>query len=504
MRQFAPHAVDFYKTGHNRMLPEGTEYIYSNLTPRSARLARQLPDADDRMVFFGLQRFIKDFLIDQWNETFFNRPKEVVLAHYKRRVDGAIGKGAADIDSFAALHDLGYLPLHIRALPEGSRVPMKVPALTIINTDERFPWLTNYLESVLSSDLWKSCVNSSQAYEFRRLLETAAMETVGNTHFVPFQGHDFSMRGMSGHVDAANSGVAHLTSFVGTDTVGAIDVAEEFYPRKEGEPAYLIGASVPATEHMVMCMGGQETEIETYRRLITQVHPSGVVSIVSDTWDYFKVLDNYNRVLKDEILGRRPDENGMAKVVFRPDSGDPVHIICGDPNAPVGSPEHKGSVEVLWDIFGGSVTEKGYRVLNERVGLIYGDAITLERAKAIIEGLKAKGFASTNIVFGIGSFSYQFVTRDSFSIAMKATWGQVNGQGVNLLKDPKTSDGSKRSATGLLRVEEEGGTFVLYENQTKTAAEGGALRTVFLDGDQWNVESLGTVRGRIDASLKRA
>ncbi len=498
---FAPHAVDFYKTGHHKMLPAGTEYIYSNLTPRSPKLARELPDSDHRMVFFGLQRFIKDFLIGQWNETFFHRPEDEVIEKLRARIDGAIGPGCADVEGFRALHRLGHLPLLIKALPEGARVPMQVAPLTVINTDPRFPWLTNYLESVLSAELWKPCVNASQAFEFRRLLEKAAIETTGNADFVPFQGHDFSMRGMSGHVDAANSGVAHLCSFVGTDTVAALDVAERFYGGDDMRPPYLIGASVPATEHMVMCIGGQEEEIETYRRLICDVHPSGIVSIVSDTWDYFQVLEDYTRRLKTEILVRTPDANGMAKVVFRPDSGDPVRIICGDPDAPEGDPARKGSVEILWEIFGGTTTEQGYRVLHPAVGLIYGDAITLERATDIIEGLKAKGYASTNLVFGIGSFSYQLVTRDSYSIAMKATWAQVNGEPRLLMKDPKTSAGAKRSAAGLLRVEEQNGTYVQHDHQTPEQEKGGALEPVFENGKLLREQSLAQIRARLAAQI---
>lgn len=498
---FAPHAVDFYKTGHHRMLPAGTEYIYSNLTPRSPRLAHALPDSDHRMVFFGLQRFIKECLIEQWNQTFFRQPEQEVLAQLRRRIDGAIGPGAADVEGFRALHRLGYLPLLIKALPEGARVPMQVPSLTIINTDPRFPWLTNYLESVLLAELWKPCVNASTAFEFRRLLQGAAIRTTGNADGVLFQGHDFSMRGMSGHVDAANAGVAHLCAFVGTDTVAALDVAERFYGGGDMRPPYLIGASVPATEHMVMCIGGQESEIETYRRLIRDVHPSGIISIVSDTWDYFQVLDDYTRRLKADILARTPDANGMAKVVFRPDSGDPVAIICGDPDAPDGSPAAKGSVEILWDIFGGTVSPQGFRVLHPAVGLIYGDAVTLERATAIIEKLIAKGYASTNLVFGIGSFSYQLVARDSFSIAMKATWAQVDGEERVLMKDPKTSAGAKRSAAGLIRVEERDGTYVLHDRQTREQEAGGALQPVFQDGRLLREQSLAGIRARLSAQV---
>ena len=161
--------------------------------------------------------------------------------------------------------------------------------------------------------------------------------------------------------------------------------------------------------------------------MITETYPAGIVSIVSDTWDYWKVITEFIPTLKSEILARD------GKVVIRPDSGDPVKIICGDPDAKPGSPEFKGSVECLWETFGGTETATGYKLLDGHIGLIYGDSITLERCEAICSQLEAKGFASTNVVFGIGSYTYQYVTRDTFGFAMKATYGEVNGKGLSLI-----------------------------------------------------------------------
>ena len=196
-------------------------------------------------------------------------------------------------------------------------------------------------------------------------------------------------------------------------------------------------------------------------------------------------------------MARQPNELGLAKTVFRPDSGDPVKIICGDPEAPEGSPAFKGAVECLWDVFGGTQTEAGFKVLHERVGLIYGDSITLERAKHILEGLAAKGFASSNLVLGVGSYTYQYITRDSFGFAMKATWGQVNGQGRDIFKDPITDSGLKKSAKGLLRVEKEGDDFVLYDQQTPEQEKQGAFETVFEDGKLLVDDTLDNIRARL-------
>ncbi|WP_353170774.1 nicotinate phosphoribosyltransferase [Acinetobacter rudis] len=486
------NAIDFYKADHRRQYPDGTEYVYANFTPRSSRLARMLADFDDKVIFFGLQGFIKHFLIDTWNEGFFQQPKNKVVAAYKHRMDSALGEGAIPVDHIEMLHDLGYLPLRIKALPEGSRVNMRVPVLTLVNTDPRFFWLTNYIETILSAELWKSCTTATFAYEYKRLLTQFAQKTGAPLDFVPLQGHDFSSRGMSGIYDAAQSGVGHLTSFIGTDSVASIDYAENYY-----NATGIIGVSVPATEHSVMCMGAEDNELETFRRLICDLYPSGVISIVSDTWDFWRVITQFTVALKSEILTRKPNALGLAKLVFRPDSGDPVKIICGDPDAQFDSPAYKGAVQCLWEIFGGTTTDKGYKVLNERIGLIYGDSITLERAQDILQNLESKGFASNNLVFGIGSFTYNYLTRDSFGFAVKATWGQVNGVGRELFKDPITDSGVKKSAKGLLRVEESEIGFTLFDQQTQEQEKKGALKVVFENGKLIDECNLNQIRERL-------
>ena len=486
MNIFPPHATDFYKTGHIRQYPEGTEYVYSNWTCRSDRWAHVLPDFDHKVVFFGLQGVCQWLLIDLWKCEFFDKPKDEVVAYYKRRMDSCLGPGAVDVQHIADLHDLGYLPLLIKALPEGSRVDIRVPMFTIINTDPRFFWVTNYVETQLSAELWKAITSATTAYEYRRLFDFYAEETGIDKSFVQWQGHDFSFRGMSGITDASQSGAGHLLSFTGTDTIAAIDYLENYY---SGEG--LIGGSVPATEHSVMSMGGEDGEFETFRRLITKTYPNGIVSIVSDTWDFWHVLADTAAQLKYVILARD------GKVVFRPDSGDPVKIIVGDASEPVGSPEYKGAVECLWEVFGGTTTPTGYKTLDSHVGLIYGDSIPLERAQAILKGLALKGFSSANIVFGIGSFTYQMVSRDTFGTAIKATWGVVNGEERELFKDPKTDNGTKKSACGLIRVEKENDHYVLYDHQTKEQENGGELKPVFLNGKMVRNETLAEIRNRL-------
>jgi nicotinamide phosphoribosyltransferase len=419
-------ACDFYKVGHIFQYPQGTTEIYSNLTARSNKRA---PVANgkriEKTLFVGLQVFLMQFLQESFDILFFGKPKGEVIAEFNRRNDGALGPGSVDSSHIAALHDLGYLPIEIKALPEGSLVPMGVPMLTIRNTLPEFYWVTNFLETALSAELWKITTTATIAFEYRKLLERWAKRTGSPKDFVLWQGHDFSMRGMSGISDAAISGLGHLFNFLGTDTIPAIEAMEKFY---DGLNTF-VGGSVAATEHSVMCAGGMDDEKETIRRLIQDIYPSGVVSVVSDTWDFFKVITETAAELKDVILNRQPNALGLAKVVFRPDSGDPANILCGDPKAEPGTPEFKGAVECLWEIFGGSFSATGHRLLNQRVGLIYGDSITTQRAVAILDGLEKKGFASCNVVFGVGSYTYQTIfgatrTIPKYRIIEKATYAQ--------------------------------------------------------------------------------
>lgn len=493
------HSIDFYKADHRRQYPEGTTLVFSNFTPRSAKNADihigeyHYPP---KIVFFGLQYFIKDFLMESWQKGFFELPKEKVVEWYKRRMDTSLGANSIPTDHIEALHDLGYLPIAINALPEGSLVPIGVPCLTISNTLPEFFWLTNYLETVLSTYLWLPCTSATTAYSYRKLLDRFAKNTGSPEDFVQWQGHDFSFRGMSSLQSATVSGAAHLLSFTGTDTVPAIDFLERYYGADCTKE--LIGGSIPATEHSVMCMGGEADEIGTFRRLITEVYPKGPVSVVSDTWDFWKVVSDYARCLKPEILAR------PGKVVFRPDSGDPANILCGNPNAHPGTLEHKGAVEVLWEIFGGTKTNTGHRLLDSHVGLIYGDSITPKIAAEILTRLDHEGFASGNIVLGIGSYTYQYVTRDTWGWAVKATYGVVNGEERNIFKKPKTDDGSKNSAKGILVVTKDNETNQLILRQECSWEEFNSrknlLQPVFRDGVLISAESLSTIRNRLHAS----
>lgn len=246
-----------------------------------------------------------------------------------------------------------------------------------------------------------------------------------------------------------------------------------------------------------MCAGGKENELGTINRLL-DVYLEGILSIVWDTWDYWYGLTHNLPLLKDRIMAR----NG--KVVVRPDSGDPVKIVVGDPDAPVGSPEYKGTAEILWEIFGGTITDKGFKLLDSHIGIIYGDSINDERAEAILAGLAAKGFASANIVFGVGSFTYQYVTRDTHNMAMKATWVKVDGVESAIFKDPKTDSGLKKSAKGrLAALRDENGELYLVNEATPEQEAQSAYLKVWENGDWYIWESWDTIVTRAHSEAER-
>ena len=463
------HCIDFYKADHRRQYPEGTQYVYSNFTPRSSI------NGEKYVIWFGLQYVIKYFLIDAWNNEFFKKPKKKIIKAYKRRMDNALGKNNIGTEHIEALHDLGYLPIRIKALPEGSLVGLKIPVFTIKNTLPEFFWLTNYLETALSCLLWKMTTSATTAFQYKQLLTKYAKLTNAPLEFVNYQAHDFSFRGMSSIEDAAMSGAGHLTSFYGSDTVPAIDLLEKYYNADSDKET--VGVSIPATEHSVMCAGEQSGEFNTFKRLITEVYPEGNLSIVSDTWDLWKVLDEYLPALKDNIVNRK------GRLVIRPDSGDPVEI----------------SVEVCNRLYNAFPGARGR--MHDNLGVIYGDSITLERCERILASLAFLGLTSDNMVFGVGSYTYQYKTRDNLGFAMKATWARIRGEEVILSKDPVTDNGNKKSAKGLLKVEKQSYGYILHDQCSEIDEKTGELKVVFIDGELKNETSLKEIRKRVEENL---
>ncbi len=528
--------TDFYKYAHPNLAIDGVDFMYGNYTSRNGRLSN-VPN-NKEVVFVGLQYFIKDVLLGEWNDTFFNVPKEKAIGSMKRIAEFCLGQPLYDTKPFEDLHDLGYLPLKIKALPEGVSVPYGVPPVTFVNTVKGFDWLEGFLETVFSTENWpiQTSATTAKAY-LKRTVES--FDSAGLPHdLVPFMCHDFSLRGCFGRHAGAMSGFGHLTSFAGTDTIPAILFAEKYY--NANMETELVGASVNATEHSIsttaiMSMVEEqgisklEAEVKFVQHLMKKA-PTGVLSHVSDSFDFWAFVTEGLPVLKEEILSRD------GKLVIRPDSGDPVKILTGLANSgkvytdrlmtgnkrdcdevvningeyylineglvseeQVSIYEVKGLIECLGDLFGTTESPTGLKLLHDNIGAIYGDSITLERQDQIIKRLEAKGYAGM-VVLGIGSYSYQYVTRDSHGSAVKSTWAERNGIAVDVCKDPKT-DAKKKSLKGLIRVELEDEGYVAYDQQTPEQESQGELKTVFEDGVLLYETSLAEIRQRVKDSL---
>lgn len=517
---------DFYKISHRIQYPENTQVIYSTLTPRTNKYA---PSGIDSVVSLGFQKFAHEYLVNFFNENFFKRDLSDALNDYVKTLEKA-GFANPETQHIEKLHALGYLPLRVRVIPEGTLVPVTVPICTIENTHPDFFWLTNYFETLISCSTWQCITSATIAHEYRKIGDQYAVFTCESKDHVDYQFHDFSMRGLSSLASAVDSGIGHLASFKGTDTIPAIQAIEHFY-----ESRGIIGTSIPATEHSVMSanagVNGVQDEYETYRRLIQDLYPSGFVSIVSDTYDFWKVVTETLPKLKGII------ESRDGKVVIRPDSGDPVDILCGTVSVkPLGmhealvdgvsyfkkedgsvikktvtgnvirweeddrTPEQKGLIEVLYEIFGGRVNSKGFIELNPKIGAIYGDSITLERAESILKHLLLKGFASSNVVFGVGSFTYQFNTRDTFGFAVKSTAATIDSVEVDIFKDPKTDSAKmKKSQRGRVLVYREGDT-IKFKDGLKSYDDftGDIMQTIFENGALHNVETFDVIRSRLN------
>lgn len=398
--------------------------------------------------------------------------------------------------------------------------------MTFVNTVDGFAWLTLYMETMISNLAWKASTAATIAKLYRRQCTEWVKKTdPTNMWLVDYMCHDFSARGLSGPFDMIAVGLGHATSFRGSDTLAAIPAARYYYDESENE---VIINSVNASEHSV-----STTKIFTVgeQQMIAdwiKIFPKGILSIVADTFDLWKLITEYLPANKEAIMARD------GKLVIRPDSGDPVDIICGlnsrdcitdwtieqvSLNKKVSLPEFKGVIELLWDIFGGTVNEQGYKVLDPHIGAIYGDSITPDRQREIYERLAAKGFAATNIVLGVGSFTYQYNTRDTLGFAAKGAWFEVKSflskphseddgkeiiETYNIYKDPVTDDGTKKSLKGLLAVVEvESMTtktkhLAVLQECTPEEENQSLLQVIYEDGKFYNQTTLTEIREQLN------
>jgi len=485
---------DGYKIGHRKMLSPGTEFLYGTWIPRSIKHA---PKGVTKIVSFG-QQLVARWLHDEYQEHFFNLTKDEAL---KFGQDMSMYLGMEfDASHFADLHDLGYLPIRIKSLPEGIETSPNIPHMTFVNTKKGFAWLTLYLETIISSLAWKPATSATIALQYKRNLVDWVMKTdPSNAWLIPFLAHDFSARGLNPW-DMLSSGLGHTTSFRGSDSIIVIPGARYFYGEPENE---VVINSVNASEHSVsttciFTMG--ESQMLNY---FMDQFPTGILSVVSDTFDLWKLITQYLPENKEQIMSRE------GKLVIRPDSGDPVDILCGkgiyesgdrlltneEIDEDVHIPTFKGVIELLWDVFGGTVNAQGYKVLDPHIGAIYGDSITLDRQIQIYERLAAKGFAATNIVLGVGSYTYQMNTRDTFGFAAKGAWFEANEVGYDIYKDPVTDDGTKKSLKGLIMVDTN---HDVHTQCSWEEEETGILQTIYENGNFFNETTLTQVREKLD------
>ena len=444
--------VDAYKMGHMCQYPTDTEYIYSVLQLRSDRYFSKTP-------IVGLQYLIKEYLMQPIN-------KQDVLELIAETKEMGIYHPETE-KKLMSLVKLGYLPLEIKAIPEGSVIDLPNAICTIQNTVEGFHWCVGLVETLLLK-WWSALATSSCSLAYRQVVDKYFEET-SDSHFLkPFAVHDFGARATMCPESASFTGMAHALNFDGSDTIVSAPLIRKYY---NGEG--MVICSVPASEHSVMCSYGREDEIKAFENML-DTYKTGIVSIVSDTYNWYDVMDKMTLDLKDKILARD------GKVVFRPDSGNPYDIICGEMpmrgvSMDYGS-KQIGGIRALDKVFGHTVNSKGYKVLDSHVGLIYGDGMYLERFEKTLETMKQLGYSAENLVIGVGGILRNH-TRDTLGAAFKATCVCRNGVWTPIMKDPVTDQG-KKSYKGFVSVIKEDG-------QYKTV-EGGhpndLLQTVFKDG----------------------
>ena len=519
-------ATDSYKHSHHAFVPDGTSLLYSHLTPRgNKRFLNNYPDHDDKIVVYGIRYLIEE-LQYRWKKGFFDRKWKKIEKESLQVLGHHLGFTETDLVKFKKLHELGYLPLQIKAIKEGSLVNTGVPILTVVNTLPEYFWLTNFIESYILNTLCPAMTAATITREFAKLRDQYFDMTVEDQTYKGFHLHNFSYRGCHGHEVAGLIGSAHNLFTLGTDTLYGIAIAQEYYGA--GEVAY----SVNAGEHSVVTLGINYYDNEdklngeylNLRSLLTEKYPTGILSYIADSYDFWRVIDTILPNLKKEIMTRE------GKLVIRPDTGDAVINLCGyrvietpevysiekaieyaalnnaevvktdgrfyliEPqiNTPtthkeISEAEALGLVETLWNTFGGTTNTKGYRQLDSHIGIIYGDGLSYHKVKLIYQLLSAKGFAVDNVILAQGAYTMSTLNdRDQFNVAIKASAAIVNGDIVPVFKDPATDHG-KKSVKGFLKVtKDEKGKFTVHEDVTEEEELTGELEVVLYDGTIYN------------------
>ena len=464
MKQSIILNTDSYKASMFKQYPTGTTTVYSYIESRGGKY--------DELVFFGLQAFMKEYMTDPITMDDVDEADAVLTAH---------GEPFNRAGWEYIVNELGgKLPLRIKAAPEGTVIPVHNAMVIIENTDPKCFWLTTYVETAILRAVWYPTTVATTSREIKKVIK-AALEETGDVAGLPFKLHDFGARGVSSNESAMLGGMAHLVSFMGTDTVASLVGAKRYYNETTA------GFSIPATEHSTITSWGKENEVEAYRNMLNQYGEKGAIfACVSDSYDLFNAVDNiWGGELREEVI------NSGATLVVRPDSGDPVEIVSE-------------TISRLGDRFGYEVNDKGYKVLNT-VRVIQGDGINIDTIKNILEALRNQGWSADNIAFGMGGALLGAPQRDDQKFAMKCSAALVNGEWVDVFKDPITDPG-KRSKKGRLELVRNCGvgscSFKTVEEQF--AREGDrVLREVYCNGDIVFEQTFADIRERAEVPNKK-
>ena len=437
--------TDSYKVSMFKQYPAGTTGVYSYIESRGGRY--------NATVMFGLQAFIKEYLLEPITQADIDIADEILTAHgepFNRE----------GWEYILSAHG-GYLPVVIKSVPEGTVVPVKNVLATIENTDPKAFWLTTWLETALLRAVWYGTTVATQSYTIKQVI-LDYLERTGDPTTIDFKLHDFGARGVSSMESAGIGSAAHLVNFMGTDTITGVLFAREYYN------AGIAGFSIPAMEHSTVTSWGREGEVDAYRNMLNNfATPGSVLAVVSDSYDIFNAAEK----LWGEELRQQVIDSG-ATVVIRPDSGDP-EIVC------------RKLVQILGDKFGYTTNAKGFKVLNN-VRIIQGDGINEHTVRCILGSFQAYGWSADNIAFGMGGALLQIVNRDTQEFAMKCSSAEINGKWVDVQKDPSTDSG-KRSKKGRVTLWTSGGEFQSAVEQPKGWTDKGlgwveALEVVYRDG----------------------
>ncbi len=455
--------TDSYKVSHAKQYPPGTEQIHSYFESRGG----EFPET----VFFGLQRFLKKYL----EKGICQKDIDEAEVYYNKH----LGPGAFNKEGWQYILDKhnGKLPVSIKAVLEGSIIPNSNVLMTVENTDSNCWWLTNYLETLLVQ-VWYPCTTATISREMKKIIKASLERSAENLEGLPFKLHDFGCRGVSSMETAAIGGASHLVNFMGTDTVPALVMLNEYYddPKAKLGSVMMAGFSIPAAEHSTMTSWGREREVDAYRNML-ETFPTGLVAVVSDSWDIDNAVKKiWGRELKSMVLARE------GTLVIRPDSGDPTVVV-------------PRLLNLLGQEFQCSTNSKGYKMLPDQVRLIQGDGIDRNSLQGILDAVMAAGWSTDNLAFGSGGGLLQQCNRDTLKFAFKCSSAVVNGEQRDVYKQPATA-AWKSSKKGRLALVKDPVLKYRTVNDTGDLGDDNQLQEVFRDGEVLVHQTLDEIRKR--------